>query len=260
FSVPSPNIFPGDKDATLAIARLLNENMAALSKALPDRFRFFATTPLPHVNASITEAQYALSSLGALGVALSSNHDGHYLGDRLFTPFFAAMDDRQSIVFLHPSEPLLKVHKTLIKANPTAHSPVPRTMLDLALSETLTNYTRLDFIIPHLGGSFPSIIDRLSERGYTIFLLRVFVALTLSFSCWWDSAGFTYSHQLGSLLAYNIPPAFLLYGTDYPYVPPSVVDASAEAMVNSPFLNKEQKRKVRSENARRLFASRNPAG
>ncbi|KAJ7784508.1 hypothetical protein B0H16DRAFT_1784056 [Mycena metata] len=124
FSVPNPNIFPGDKGATLAVARLLNENMAALSKALPDRFGFFATNPLPHVNASITEAQYALGSLGALGVALSSNHDGHYLGDRLFAPFFAAMDDHQSIIFLHPTEPLLEVNNTLIKANPTTHSPV----------------------------------------------------------------------------------------------------------------------------------------
>ncbi|KAJ7175913.1 hypothetical protein C8R46DRAFT_1214360 [Mycena filopes] len=157
FSVPNPNLYPGDKGATLAIARLLNENMAALSKAFPDRFGFFGTIPLPHVDASITEADYALGSLGALGVALSSNHEGYYLGDGLFTRFFAALNDHQGLVVIHPTEPLLKVNETLIKANPTAHSPVlaefyfetARTMLDLALSQTLTNYTRLNFILPH---------------------------------------------------------------------------------------------------------------
>ncbi|KAF7365179.1 Amidohydro-rel domain-containing protein [Mycena venus] len=245
FSVPNPNIFLGDEGATLAIARLLNENMAALAKALPLRFKFFATIPLPYVHASITEAQYALESLGALGVALSSNHEGHYLGDRLFTPFFSALQN--TIIFLHPNEPLLEVNKTFVKANPTAYSPViaefyfetARTILDLALSQTLTNYTSLDFIMPHLGGAFPAIIDRSMAPG----ALLDDVMAALRTRCWWDSAGFTYSHQLGGLLAYNISPSFLLYGSDYPYISPSLVDASANAMAKSPFLDEEEKQK-----------------
>ncbi|KAJ6585043.1 hypothetical protein B0H19DRAFT_1107826 [Mycena capillaripes] len=260
FSIPNPNIFPGNKNSTLAIARLLNENMAALTKVLPHRFRFFATTPLPHVDASVTEAQYALGLLGALGVALSSNHEGHYLGDELFTPFFAAMEHSQAIIFLHPMEALLEVNGTFIKANPTVYSPImaefyfetARTILDLAISQTLTNYTSLDFIMPHLGGAFPSIIDR--SIAPSPLLDDVMTALRTR--CWWDSAGFTYSHQLGGLLAYNISPSFLLYGSDYPYIPSSLVDASAEAMANSPFLDEEQKLSVRSENAQRLFDSR----
>ncbi|KAF8147314.1 hypothetical protein K438DRAFT_484536 [Mycena galopus ATCC 62051] len=258
FSVPNPNIYLGDEGATLAIARLLNENMAAVTKALPRRFKFFATIPLPYVRASIIEAQYALESLGALGVALASNHEGRYLGDKLFTPFFNAIEN--TVVFLHPDEPLLKINETFINANPTAYSPIiaefyfetARTILDLALSQTLTNYTSLDFVMPHLGGAFPSIIDRSMSPGP--LLDDVMVALRTR--CWWDSAGFTYSHQLGGLLAYNISPSFLLYGSDYPYIPPSLVDASAEAMVKSPFLTEEEKHKVRSENAQRLFAGR----
>jgi hypothetical protein len=34
----------------MAIARLLNENSAALVKALPRRFSFFATSALPYVD------------------------------------------------------------------------------------------------------------------------------------------------------------------------------------------------------------------
>ncbi|KAJ7134675.1 hypothetical protein C8R44DRAFT_431831 [Mycena epipterygia] len=260
FSIPNPNIFLGDKDATLTIARLLNENMAALVRVLPCRFSFFATTPLPYVHASITEAQYALETLGALGVALASNHEGRYLGDTSLTPFFAAMDDRHTIVFVHPFEALLEVNQTFIKANPTAYSPVlaefyfetARTFLDLALSQTLTNFTSLDFIISHLGGSFPSIIDRAVAGGAG--LDDVMVALRTR--CWWDSAGLTYSHQLGGLLAYNISPSFLLYGSDYPYIPSSLVDASSEAIARSPFLNEEQKHQVKNENTRRLFGGR----
>ncbi|KAJ7675770.1 hypothetical protein DFH06DRAFT_667963 [Mycena polygramma] len=264
FSIPNPNILLGDKGATLAIARLLNENMAALTKVLPDRFRFFATTPLPYVTESITEAQYALGSLGALGIALSSNHEGRYLGAELFAPLFAEMDQRHAIIFLHPVETLLEFNGTFMKANPTAFSPVmaefyfetARTILDLAMSQTLTKYTNLDFILPHLGGAFPSIIDR--SMAPAPFLEDVMEVLRTR--CWWDSAGFTYSHQLGGLLAYNISPSFLLYGSDYPYISSSLVDASAEAMTKSPFLNEEQKRNVKNKNALTLFKKKSTEG
>ncbi|KAF8153524.1 hypothetical protein K438DRAFT_1778265 [Mycena galopus ATCC 62051] len=96
----------------------------------------------------------------------------------------------------------------------------------------------------------------LRTRVLPFSLLETHLLFTHSISCWWDSAGFTYSHQLGGLLAYNISPSFLLYGSDYPYIPPSLVDASAEATVTSPFLTEEDKHKVRSENAQRLFAGR----
>jgi hypothetical protein len=53
--LPCDDLFPLFRNLTyrqLAIARLLNENMAALAKALPGRFKFFATTPFPYVRAS----------------------------------------------------------------------------------------------------------------------------------------------------------------------------------------------------------------
>ncbi|KAJ7459903.1 hypothetical protein FB451DRAFT_1182182 [Mycena latifolia] len=227
FSVPNPNIFLGDENATRAIARLLNEHMAVLARILPRRFSFFATTPLPYVHGA------ALESLGALGVALTSNHEGRYLGDTLFSSFFSAMEERRSIIFVHPNEPLLEVNQTLVKANPTGLL-ASRTFLDLAISQTLTNFSNLDFIIPHR-----SLLDN--------------VMTALRTRCWWDSAGLTYEHQLGGLLAYNISPDYLLIGSDYPYVPSSLVTVAFEAITASPFLNEQQKRKVRNENAQRLF-------
>ncbi|KAJ7505269.1 hypothetical protein B0H11DRAFT_413112 [Mycena galericulata] len=277
FTIPNPNIILGNKAATLAIARLLNENLAALARVLPRRFGFLSTTPLPYVHASVNEARYAGTSLGALGVALSSNHEGRYLGDRLFTPFFAAMENMQAIISVHPTEPILRVNETFVKANPTVYSPIvsefyfetARTFLDLALSQTLTNFTRqvpyrlttisptnmtitysLDFIIPHLGGSFPSIIDR--SIPPSPLLEDVMVALRTR--CWWDSAGLTYEHQLGGLLAYNISPSFLVWGSDYPYIPPSLVDASSKAIAESTLLDDNQKRGVRGDNALRLLS------
>ncbi|KAF7314291.1 Amidohydro-rel domain-containing protein [Mycena kentingensis (nom. inval.)] len=143
-SVSDPNILPGNEIATLAIARLLNENLAALARALPHCFGFFGSVPLPHTHAAIVEGKHALKNLGAQGLALSSNHEGLYLGNPLFTAFFAAVDahkgmscfhpgllgrfgdanSRPAILFLHPHEPVLYIDGHFENANPTNYSAI----------------------------------------------------------------------------------------------------------------------------------------
>ncbi|KAJ7451226.1 hypothetical protein B0H11DRAFT_2246437 [Mycena galericulata] len=105
----------------MAIAWLLNENSAALVKALPHRVSFFATSTLPYVDESITEVQYAVETLEAVGVALTSNHEGKYLGNPEFIPFFARMETMNAIIFVHPANPLFETAGTFVLANPTVY-------------------------------------------------------------------------------------------------------------------------------------------
>ncbi|KAF7341823.1 Amidohydro-rel domain-containing protein [Mycena sanguinolenta] len=259
----------------------------------------FATSALPYVNESITEVEYATKTLGAVGVALTSNHEGKYLGNPDFAPFFAQMEAMNAIVFVHPAIPLLaEVGGIFLLASPTVYLPVSaiiiftgihstvfmckglfefffetgkqmvliwsmsgfddmqvaRTFIDLALSGTLQNLTNINYIVPHVGGSLPSIIDR-SIAGRSdddnAAIMEAFHT-----RCWWDSAGVTYAHQIGGLLAYNISPSFLLYGSDFPWVPASVLDLAFDAIATSPFLDDIQKQAMRSENVKRLFAGK----
>ena len=74
---------------------------------------------------SITEIEYARTHLGAVGTVLLSNHEGHYLGDPLFTPFFKFLNSRpsrQEAIFIHPQTPFLRVNGTLVPANPSESS------------------------------------------------------------------------------------------------------------------------------------------
>ncbi|KAJ7846458.1 hypothetical protein B0H13DRAFT_2675555 [Mycena leptocephala] len=183
-SIPKPNIFPGDRNATMAIARLLNENSAALVKALPHRFSFFATSALPHI-------------------------------------------------FVHPANPLLETAGTLVLANPTVYPQgiaefffeTARTFMDLALSSTLQNLTHVNFIVPHVGGSLPSIIDRTitgrANPNDTTAIMEAFHT-----RCWWDN---------------------------YPWIPAPLVDPAFDAIATSPFLDDAQKQAMRSENIKRFF-------
>jgi predicted TIM-barrel fold metal-dependent hydrolase len=120
FTGPSANVYLGDKDRTVALARLINEQLAALARTYPDTFSFFASIPLPYVEESIAELKYAVNELGAVGIALMSNHEGHYLGYDLFTPFWEALDGLggRQIVYVHPTTPYLKVNDQWIPADP----------------------------------------------------------------------------------------------------------------------------------------------
>lgn len=190
-----------------------------VSRKYPDRFSFMAVTPLPYVNAScvplvsrneelnlmeslfsIAEANYALSSLKAVGIGLLTNHEGLYLGNPALRPFFAALNSSDMgaahSIFVHPTNPYLRVNGSFIEANPSEsvcplgslfharrflsnfvrvalystgsieyYFETARTVADLTVTQTLMNYTNLRWQFAQCGGSFPSVQDRLLKRS-----------------------------------------------------------------------------------------------
>jgi predicted TIM-barrel fold metal-dependent hydrolase len=102
---------------------LINEQTAAYVRAYPKQFTFYAVVPLPYTDAAIVEANYALDTLGAAGIALYSNFEGRYLGDAGFKPFFQALNKRGAgqIVYVHPTDPVMKVNGQFVVANPTVY-------------------------------------------------------------------------------------------------------------------------------------------
>ena len=70
----------------------------------------------------IKEAEYARTHLRAIGSGLLSNHEGKYLGNPLFTPFFEFLESRDSdseVIFVHPTIPVLNLNGTFISDNPS---------------------------------------------------------------------------------------------------------------------------------------------
>ncbi|TFK18296.1 amidohydrolase 2 [Coprinopsis marcescibilis] len=265
FTGPSANVFMRDRASTIALARLINEQLAAYSRTQPDKYSFFAAMPLPFVDAAITELEYTANELGAVGVALLSNHEGKYLGSRDFIPFWSHMDNMggRRIVYVHPNTPYLTVNDTFVIANPYPsmdtsrmefYMETARTFMDLTVSQTVQNCTNTHFILPHTGGAFPAMIDRvlkttaanLYESSLEIYRTRF----------WWDSASPTYFHQVDGLLAYDIPKANLLYGTDYPFVDADANQVYLQSIMDYPRLSDEEKDDLLSNNYKTLFGDK----
>jgi predicted TIM-barrel fold metal-dependent hydrolase len=104
-SISSPGVHFGDDEAATALAREVNEYAAAVVHENPDRFSFFASVPLPAVDAAVDEAAYALDHLGARGVIVMSNSAGRYLGDPALDPLWDLLNTRRAVVFEHPTSP-----------------------------------------------------------------------------------------------------------------------------------------------------------
>ncbi|MGV0780157.1 amidohydrolase family protein [Mycolicibacterium sp. XJ775] len=90
-SLSSPGVsFAGAADAP-ALARHVNDVAARTVAAHPERFSFFASLPLPDVDAAISEAIRATDIHGAAGVVLLSNNGGRYLGDESLEPLWECL-------------------------------------------------------------------------------------------------------------------------------------------------------------------------
>jgi len=83
--------------------------------------------------------------------------------------------------------------------------------MDLTLTQTITNFTSLKWILPHVGGAFPAIEDRfltsqpaeLQTKNRAAYATRLF----------WDVAGPVFPRQVLGLLGYGVPTKQLLYGS-----------------------------------------------
>jgi predicted TIM-barrel fold metal-dependent hydrolase len=142
-TAPSVQGWSGSKKRDMA--RRVNEYTAGLVSKMPDRFGNFATLPLPDIEGSILEIEYAFGALNADGVVLLSNYQGHYLGDPIFEPLWAELDRRCAVVFVHPGKPAIPTIEGI--PGPIVDYPfdTTRTAVQLVLNGVLGRYPHIQF-------------------------------------------------------------------------------------------------------------------
>ncbi|KAF2476293.1 amidohydrolase 2 [Lindgomyces ingoldianus] len=256
-STPQANAFPGDKPKTRALARILNEFTSALVTVYPDRFSFLAVTALPYVEESIAEVRYALNELGAVGVGVLTNHEALYPGDKMFRPLWEYLQNRSSereIIFIHPTDPLMKVDGRLVDSKPSPlrsglgefYFETARAISSITASRTIIEFPKLHWRISHGAGAFPDIEDR--------FLLGVPMDAEEAWKIYATRAGPVYPRQIKGLLAHDVPVSQFVFGTDYPYgIGFWDVDANIAGLADADFLSPEEKDGIFHGNARELW-------
>jgi aminocarboxymuconate-semialdehyde decarboxylase len=85
-----------------ALARDVNEEIAAMSREWPKRFAGLATLPMQDVKAAIDELERAVTRLGLKGAELDTNVNGAQWDEQKFLPFFKAAEAMGAVLFFHP--------------------------------------------------------------------------------------------------------------------------------------------------------------
>jgi 6-methylsalicylate decarboxylase len=239
-SVSSPGVHFGDASLTAdPAARNLAEHVndiGALTVAQwPDRFGLAAVLPLPDVDGALAELARACDGLGADAIALLTNYHGRYLADPAFAPVLAELNERGSVVTLHPTSPPGWECTALGRPRPMIEFAfdTTRCVVDLALSGTLARYPQIRWIVPHAGAVLPALAHRVATislvSGDFVDMPAVLGGL------YYDLAGMPVPVALDGLLAVAGPDR-LLYGSDFPFTPAPAVDYLATELRRAPAL------------------------
>jgi len=237
-SVSTPGTGPAaDTAEAVRVARDINDFSAELVKDSPDRFGFFATLTLPHLEDALTETARALEDLGADGVILLANTNGTYLGQPEHEELFAELNRRSAVVFIHPAE-----------LPGPAVPGIPPFAADFLLDTTRAafllvrngiraRYPNIKFILSHAGGFVPYSSYRMAlqifgesvQQSQDLKQMPGDVAGRSLDDVLADFSGFYFDIALSgspaalpSLLAFA-DPGHVLFGSDFPFAPPVAV-------------------------------------
>ncbi|KAL0940535.1 FAD dependent oxidoreductase [Colletotrichum truncatum] len=292
-SISSPGVYLSvpSKVATAnatKLARQVNEYASQLKAKYPLKFGFFASLPLPDVNASLKEIEYIFTKLEPRpdGIVLMSNFYGMYLGDPDLDPVYNALNELNVTIFEHPTTPCTEYNHAKYKIDGEApgitqkewqalNRPVSarqvraptldftfdtaRTFADLFYSRIPSRFPQLRWIIPHAGGGLIPTLDRIvnyTPPEMELNLTEAGMRETLVKSFYFDFAG-------PWPVTWAIPPLLrwvtyekLLFGTDTPFTPYALgasgsvkFDQDIEEVFDEP----AKAGAVRSGNARKLF-------
>ena len=141
--------------------RILNDSLAELSAARPERFSWMASAPLNDAAAAARELERCAGN-GAVGVIVTANVDGRNLGEVPLDEFWSACETLDVPVFVHPSLPQPMPRAEKFSLNQTCAYTLDTTLAagSMIMSGTLDRFPKLRLLLSHGGGNLPYLIGR----------------------------------------------------------------------------------------------------
>ncbi len=130
----------------------------------PGRFALLSGLPLPDVDAALREIERERERVAHVGFCITSHVHGAGIEDPRWAPVFERLDELSSVVFVHPSG--FRVEGLLERSlNVDLGTQFDDALTAVALSSGMTSsYPNIRWIVAHLGGAFPFLLERLDEH------------------------------------------------------------------------------------------------
>jgi 6-methylsalicylate decarboxylase len=209
-----------DKEGNRKLARTCNEFAIQVGRDHPGRFGLFAPVPMPDVEGTLKEIEYALDTLKADGIQFMTSYGNKWIGDPEYNEVFEELNRRKALVYVHPLASPCSTD--LMEWVPDALIEYPhdtsRAVLSMLFSGTLARCPDIRFIFSHSGGTIPFLSGRILHSGSNRLLLdRVPKGVDHELrKLHYDVALACFKPALAALFAY-IPESQVLLGSDYPF-------------------------------------------
>ena len=252
-SVTQPGVWFGDVKETTYLARELNEFGAGMQQQKKGRYGLFAVLPLPDMDATLREIEYALDVLKADGVSLLSSYDNKWLGDPSFMPMWKELNRRKAVVYIHATAPgccAWNFQPGILPTIVELSSDLARAMVSVIHNGVAKATPDVRYIWSHGGGSIwaqrflvGETVESLAKEAPADSRLHHFRRF------YYDTAAAADAVHMG-ILKMIVPNSQILFGSDYPWVEPAKI---AQGLEGAGFTPRELQAIYR-ENAVKMLA------
>jgi len=236
----------------VAMCRFLNETIAGMVSAQPQRFVGLGAVPLQDVDAAIRELEIAVREFKLAGVEIGGNVEGTVIGDAKFSRFFAAAEQLGASIFVHPLRPSgadrligpAALEQVLAFPGETGLAAA-----SLITGGTFAAHPGLRIAFSHGGGSFQALLPRLQHGWETFPVLKDKIALEPRAAArrfYYDSL--VYDRATLAHLLHSFGDTQLMVGTDYPFL---IMDKRPGDTLAALGLSPEVEARLHSGNAER---------
>jgi uncharacterized protein len=222
-----PDLVPGPDG--VAMAREMNDHLAAAIAKYPDRFAGFAVLPMQSPEACAAELERCVKQLGFVGANINGTTNGRFLDHPSYDPILAAAAALDVPIYVHPHLAPAAVREAYFSdLEPGAgrvleaagwgwHSETAIHVLRLVLAGTLDKHPKLRLVIGHMGEMLPMMLARADDVfGLDIDHLLRPIGQTITEQVWVTTSGiFTEPPFLAALMTFGIDR--LMFSVDYPY-------------------------------------------
>jgi predicted TIM-barrel fold metal-dependent hydrolase len=252
-SLSPPNVVFPDAPLVRRLAREVNEYGTKMEMDYPGRFGLFAVLPLPEIEASLREVEYALDTLKADGIGLMTSYGDKWLGDAAFAPVLEELNRRKAVIYTHPHSPECCANLKVGVPAPDIEwaTDTTRTVASVLFTGTAARYPEIRWIFSHGGGTTAFLLSRFASEEKTMKerekrLPNGFMYELKKF--YYDTAQANHPAALAALLKL-VTPLQMLYGTDYPFRTGAEVNDGLSAQRFPP----KDLRAIERDNALRLL-------
>lgn len=256
---PGPDLLPGADG--IALAREVNDHLAAAIARHPTRFAGFAALPLQSPDATPAELRRAVKELGFLGAMVNGTTEGRFLDHPSYDGLLAAAVELDVPIYIHPHIPPESVRQAYFSELPEGagrvletagwgwHSETAVHLLRMVVAGTLDRHPKLKIIIGHMGEMLPMMMARADQVfRHDIEHLKRPITQAVHDQVWITTSGiFDQPPFIAALQTFGIDR--IMFSIDYPFAP----NAAGRKFLNNVELAPSDKVKLSHGNADALL-------